>query len=74
MLNERAFIHAVSNPLSTVHFILDGTLESLRLDPNSKALASQLEEMKKALDQAISLLRARREELIQASKPPGHVS
>ncbi|OFZ54652.1 MAG: hypothetical protein A2428_06305 [Bdellovibrionales bacterium RIFOXYC1_FULL_54_43] len=74
MLNERAFLHAVSNPLSTVHFILDETLESLRLDPNSKALASQLEEMKKALDQAILLLRERREELIQAGNPPGNAS
>lgn len=72
MSNERTFLHAIANPLTTAQFVLDSILEDYRDAPNSdKALLEQLETASTALEAAVKLIRERREVLIKEGVPPG---
>ena len=71
MESERSFLHAIANPLATCQFVLDSVLEDLTANSagnadNNKDAIEQLQEVQKAMEKAIGLLRARREELVKA--------
>jgi len=67
MRKEREFLHAIASPLATAQLLLCSALEDLVQQASSDPQKTEdLTDAGDALEEAIKMLKERREELVQA--------